>query len=168
MYGTAEDEQGVGSAMTRQRRGWRGAGELCWWMQDRMMSVWGREVLERAFFWFRVFPLLSWFYPGSFSFGCQPMRRRRESNLKRGSYSSIFIDREAYLRPPVLFTQVTAIPSDSDGSPIMSSLSLIVSDVGHQGSFEGRFDYLLRRNGRQNPGPSSAISTSPTSGIQRV
>jgi len=78
VYGTAEDEQGVGSAMTRQRRGfggWRGAGELCWWMQDRMMSVWGREVLERAFFWFRVFPFLSWFYPGSFSFGCQPMRR---------------------------------------------------------------------------------------------
>ena len=81
-----------------------------------------------------------------------PCAGRRESNLKRGSYSSIFIDREAYLRPPV-FTQVTAIPSDSDGSPIMSSLSLIVSDVGHQGSFEGRFDYLLRRNGRQNPGP---------------
>ncbi len=44
MYGTAEDEQGVGSAMTRQRRGfggWRAAGELCWWMQDRMMSVGG-------------------------------------------------------------------------------------------------------------------------------
>jgi len=75
------------------------------------------------------------------------------SQISKGSYSSIFIDREAYLRPPVLFTQVTAIPSDSDGSPIMSSLSLIVSDVGHQGSFEGRFDYLLRRNGRQNPGP---------------
>jgi len=36
VYGTAEDEQGVVSAMTRQRRGfggWRGAGELCWWMQ---------------------------------------------------------------------------------------------------------------------------------------
>jgi hypothetical protein len=44
VYGTAEDEQGVGSAMTRQRRGfggWRAAGELCWWMQDRMMSVGG-------------------------------------------------------------------------------------------------------------------------------
>jgi len=37
VYGTAEDEQGVVSAMTRQRRGfggWRGAGELCWWMQE--------------------------------------------------------------------------------------------------------------------------------------
>ncbi len=72
VYGTAEDEQGVGSAMTRQRRGfggWRGAGELCWWMQDRMMSVGGDRCWERAFFWIRVFPFLSWFSHGPSSRG---------------------------------------------------------------------------------------------------
>jgi len=76
------------------------------------------------------------------------------SQISKGAHTVVSsLTEKPYLRPPVLFTQVTATPSDSDGSPIMSSLSLIVSDVGHQGSFEGRFDYLLRRNGRQNPGP---------------
>jgi len=43
-----------------------------------------------------------------------PLPTQRESNTVVSSL--------AYLRPPILFTQVTAIPSDSDGSPIMSSL----------------------------------------------
>ncbi len=121
--------------------------------RSRMMSVGGDRCWKGLSFGSEFFLFFLGFIPEAFPLVANPCAGRRESNLKRGSYSSIFIDREAYLRPPVLFTQVTAIPSDSDGSPIMSSLSLIVSDVGHQGSFEGRFDYLLRRNGRQNPGP---------------
>ena len=121
--------------------------------RSRMMSGGRATSWKGLSFGSEFFLFFLGFIPEAFPLVANPCAGRRESNLKRGSYSSIFIDREAYLRPPVLFTQVTAIPSDSDGSPIMSSLSLIVSDVGHQGSFEGRFDYLLRRNGRQNPGP---------------
>jgi len=131
--------------------------------RSRMMSATGVEGLS---FGSEFFLFFLGFIPEAFPLVANP----EGSQISKGAHTVVSsLTEKPYLRPPVLFTQVTATPSDSDGSPIMSSLSLIVSDVGHQGSFEGRFDYLLRR--KRTPEPwarSSTISTSPTSGIQRV
>ena len=114
--------------------------------RSRMMSATGVEGLSCSEF----FLFFLGFIPEAFPLVANP----EGSQISKGAHTVVSsLTEKPYLRPLVLFTQVTATPSDSDGSPIMSSLSLIVSDVGHQGSFEGRFDYLLRRNGRQNPGP---------------
>jgi len=147
VYGTAEDEQGVVSAMTRQRRGfggWRGAGELCWWMQD-MTSV------GRAFFCFRVFPFLSWFYPGSFSF----------ANPKGVKYSSIFIGISA-TSDPLHPSYCNSIRFRWIPYNVIAAL-IVSSGVGHQGSFA-----LASERTPEPLARSSTISTSPTSGIQRV
>ncbi len=60
--------------------------------RSRMMSATGVEGLS---FGSELFLFFLGFIPEAFPLVANPCAGRRESNLKRGSYSSIFIDREA-------------------------------------------------------------------------